>query len=193
MNTKKLKIKDIITVTLLSLINIVIFSAGTLLYLTPITVLLMPVFYSLLQGIVFFMIAVKVKKRGVMFLYCAIQGIIGFYIPYLLLYLAAGIIVETILTKTDYANPFGVTISYVIMQVLACIASTIYPYTVALNATLEGMKNTGNLNENIVQAGEMLQSWGSILLLLGVAIASIIGALIGKRVVKKHLLNDPKA
>ncbi len=63
-NTKKLKVKDIITVVLLSLINVVIFFAGSFLYSTPITILLMPVVYSLVEGIVFFMIGVKVRKRG---------------------------------------------------------------------------------------------------------------------------------
>ena len=41
-NTKKLKVKDIITVALLSLINVVIFFAGSFLYATPVTILLMP-------------------------------------------------------------------------------------------------------------------------------------------------------
>ena len=46
-NTQKLKVKDIITVALLSLINVVIFFAGSFLYVTPITILLMPIVYSL--------------------------------------------------------------------------------------------------------------------------------------------------
>ena len=37
--TNKLKIKDIITVVLLSLINVVIFFASSLLYATPITII----------------------------------------------------------------------------------------------------------------------------------------------------------
>ena len=48
----KLKIKDIITVVLLALINVVIFFASSVLYATPITIILMPVFFALLEGIV---------------------------------------------------------------------------------------------------------------------------------------------
>ena len=48
MHKNKLKAKDIITVTLLSLCNILIFSIGTFMYATPITILLTPVLYSLL-------------------------------------------------------------------------------------------------------------------------------------------------
>ena len=46
-NTNKLKVKDIITVVLLSLINVVIFFASSLLYATPVTIILMPVFHCL--------------------------------------------------------------------------------------------------------------------------------------------------
>ena len=45
----KLKIKDIITVVLLALINVVIFFASSVLYATPITIILMPVFFALLD------------------------------------------------------------------------------------------------------------------------------------------------
>ena len=67
MNKTRLKAKDIITVTLLSLCNILIFSLGTFMYATPITIILTPVLYSLLQGTVFFVIGVKVRKRGAFF------------------------------------------------------------------------------------------------------------------------------
>ena len=43
-NLNKLKVKDIITVVLLALINVVIFFASSVLYATPITIILMPVF-----------------------------------------------------------------------------------------------------------------------------------------------------
>ncbi len=60
-NRNKLKIKDIITVVLLALINVVLFFASSLLYATPITIILMPVFFALLEGIVYFIIGTKVK------------------------------------------------------------------------------------------------------------------------------------
>ena len=60
----KLKIKDIITVVLLALINVVIFFASSVLYATPVTIILMPVFFALLEGIVYFIIGTKVKKPG---------------------------------------------------------------------------------------------------------------------------------
>ena len=187
MNTDKLKTKDIITVVLMSLINIVIFSIGSLFYLMPVTILLMPVFYSLLQGIVFYMIGVKVQKKGAIFLYCVIQGVIGFNIPYIAMFLLAGIIGEILLSKQGYGNPKALGISYVIMQVLASFGSTIYPYGIVLDATLDNMGNSaGDLGVNVRAAGEMIGSWGMAVLILAILVSAIAGAYAGYRVMKKH-------
>ena len=98
-NTQKLKVKDIITVALLSLINVVIFFAGSFLYVTPITILLMPIVYSLVEGIIFFMIGAKVRKRGAILIYCFVRGVLGSFLPYIILYILAGVIAELILWK----------------------------------------------------------------------------------------------
>ena len=171
----------------MSLINIVIFSLGTFLYLTPITILLMPVFYSLFQGIVFFMIGVKVQKKGAILLYCIIQGVIGFNIPYIIMFVLGGLIGEWVLAKTGYADMKGLTVSYIVMQLLACMGSTIYPYAITLSTTLGRMKSTGNLNVTVEKAGNMIQSWGSLVLIAVVFISAYIGAVLGKKAVRKHL------
>lgn len=193
MKTKTLSIKDIITIVLLSLINLIIFSLGSFLYLTPITILLMPVFYSLLQGVVFFVIGVKVKKKGALLIYCVIQGAVAFNLPYLIAYVLAGVVTELILWRTGYGNLKGLAAGYVIMQLLACMGSTIYPYAITLQATLSDMENMGDLDVNVGQAASLLSVGGSALLLLGVAISAALGALIGWRIMKKHLLNDKQA
>ena len=79
----KLKIKDIITVVLLALINVVIFFASSVLYATPITIILMPVFFALLEGIVYFIIGTKVKKTGAILIYSIVRAIMGGYLPYI--------------------------------------------------------------------------------------------------------------
>ncbi|MCM1330938.1 MAG: MptD family putative ECF transporter S component, partial [Ruminococcus sp.] len=109
-NSQKLKVKDIITATLLSLINVVIFFASSLLYMTPVTIALMPVIFSLVEGIIFFMIGVRVKKKGAVLIYCIVRGcIFGGFLPYIILYFIAGIIAEIILWKTGYGSTKGLT------------------------------------------------------------------------------------
>ena len=182
----KLKIKDIITVVLLSLINVVIFFASSLLYATPITIILMPVFFALLEGVVYFIIGTKVKKPGAILIYSIVRAIMGGYLPYIILFILSGIIAELILWKTSYGNGKALTVSYIINQVFAAFGSTIIPYAIAAKAMADQAVSDGR-QDNILAASEILQSWWSVALVAGVIVAAFIGAMIGRRIVKKHL------
>ena len=182
----KLKIKDIITVVLLALINVVIFFASSILYATPITIILMPVFFALLEGIVYFIIGTKVKKPGAILIYSIVRAIMGGYLPYIILFLLSGVIAELLLWKIGYGNGKALTISYIINQVFAAFGSTVIPYGIAAQAMADQMVSDGR-QDNIVAASDILQSWWSVALVAGVIIAAFIGAMIGRRIVKKHL------
>ena len=178
----KLKIKDIITVVLLALINVVIFFASSVLYATPITIILMPVFFALLEGIVYFIIGTKVKKPGAILIYSIVRAIMGGYLPYII----SGVIAELLLWKMGYGNAKALTVSYVINQVLAAFGSTIIPYAIAAKAMADQMVTDGR-QDTILAASQTLQSWVSVALVAGVIVAAFIGAAIGKGIVKKHL------
>ena len=184
--TNKLKIKDIITVVLLSLINVVIFFASSVLYATPITIILMPVFFALLEGVVYFIIGTMVKKPGAILIYSIVRAIMGGYLPYIILFILSGIIAELILWKTSYGNGKALTVSYIINQVFAAFGSTIIPYAIAAKAMADQAVSDGR-QDNILAASEILQSWWSVALVAGVIVAAFIGAMIGRRIVKKHL------
>lgn len=189
MNTSKLKVKDIITVTLLALINVVIFFISSFLYALPITIVLMPIFFSLLEGVVYFIIGTKIKKPGAMMIYSFVRGILGGYLPYIVLYLLSGVIAEIIMKKTGYGNLKGLTASYIITQVLAGIGSTIYPYAIAAKSMAENSVSDGR-QDAILAASEMLGSWGAPILLVGIIVAAFIGATIGSKIVRKHITAD---
>lgn len=189
MNTSRLKVRDIITVTLLTLINVVIFFVSSFLYALPITIVLMPIFFSLLEGVVYFIIGTKIKKPGAMMIYSFVRGILGGYLPYIGLYLLSGVIAEIIMKKTGYGNLKGLTASYIITQVLAGIGSTIYPYAIAAKSMAENPTSDGR-SEAILSASELLVSWGAPLLLAGIIVTAFIGAMIGSKIVKKHIVAD---
>ena len=73
-----------------------------------------------------------------------------------------------------------------INQVLAAFGSTIIPYGIAAKAMADQMVTDGR-QDNILAASNILQSWWSVALAVGVIVAVLIGAAIGKRIVKKHL------
>ena len=174
----KLKTKDIITVVLLALINVVIFFASSVLYATPITIILMPVFFALLEGIVYFIIGTKVKKPGAILIYSIVRAIMGGYLPYIILFILSGFIAELLLWKMGYGNAKALTISYIINQVLAAFGSTIIPYAIAAKAMADQMVTDGR-QDAILAASQMLQSWVSVALVAGVIVAALIGAAIG--------------
>lgn len=194
MNSQKLKIKDIITVTLLTLINVLIFMSGSLLYVTPITILIMPVIFALIEGIVFFTIGAKIPKRGALFIYCAVMGIMGGYLPYIICYLVAGIISEIIVAKAGYGKSGGLSVSYIITEILSAVGGTFYPYVIAYKSFFKNadeLIKEGN-NKNVYDAANMIQSWGSLVLIIAIIISAFIGTLIAKRMLKKHLLKAEK-
>ena len=184
--TNKLKIKDIITVVLLSLINVVIFFASSLLYATPITIILMPVFFALLEGVIYFIIGTKVKKPGAILIYSIVRAIMGGYLPYIILFILSGVIAELLLWKIGYGNGKALTVSYIINQVFAAFGSTVIPYAIAAKAMADQAVSDGR-QDNILKASEILRSWWSVALVAGVIVAAFIGAMIGRRIVKKHL------
>lgn len=185
-NTNKLKTKDIITVVLLALINVVIFFASSLLYATPITIILMPVFFALLEGVIYFIIGTKVKKPGAFLIYSVVRAIMGGYLPYILLFILSGVIAELLLWKIGYGNGKALTVSYIINQVFAAFGSTVIPYAIAAKAMADQAVSDGR-QDNILKASEILQSWWSVALIAGVIAAAFIGATMGRQVVKKHL------
>lgn len=185
-STNKLKIKDIITVVLLALINVVIFFASSLLYATPIAIILMPVFFALLEGVIYFIIGTKVKKPGAILIYSIVRSIMGGYLPYIILFILSGVIAELLLWKIGYGNGKALTISYIINQVFAAFGSTVIPYGIAAQAMADQMVSDGR-QDNILAASEILRSWWSAALIAVVIAAAFIGATIGRQIVKKHL------
>ena len=185
-STNKLKIKDIITVVLLALINVVIFFASSLLYATPIAIILMPVFFALLEGVIYFIIGTKVKKPGAILVYSIVRSIMGGYLPYIILFILSGVIAELLLWKIGYGNGKALTISYIINQVFATFGSTVIPYGIAAQAMADQMVSDGR-QDNILAASEILRSWWSVALVVVVIAAAFVGATIGRQIVKKHL------
>ena len=185
-NPNKLKIKDIITVVLLALINVVIFFASSVLYATA--------HYHHSDAGVFRPAGGhrllhhrhEGEKAGAILIYSIVRAIMGGYLPYIILFILSGAIAELLLWKMGYGNAKALTVSYVINQVLAAFGSTIIPYAIAAKAMADQMVTDGR-QDAILAASQMLQSWVSVSLVAGVIVAAFIGAAIGKGIVKKHL------
>lgn len=130
-----------------------------------------------------------------MLIYCAIRGILGGYLPYIICYILAGVIAELIMFKAGYGSRKGLTFSYVIIELLAAIGGTFYPYVIAADSFFrdaDALVQSGEMNVHVVEAADMLHSWVCILLVAGIIVASFVGALIASRIVRKHLIGTNK-
>ncbi|MCR5529282.1 MAG: MptD family putative ECF transporter S component [Saccharofermentans sp.] len=185
----KMKAKDIITVTLLSMCSVVIFILLSFLYVVPIFIVGFPVVVSFLQGMVFMMIGIRVPKKGAILLYSIISGIAGMNIIYFAGSVIIGVIGELILAKTGYGKfgPLGIT--YVLMQIVNAFTSTVYPYVITFDSTKDMIAKTGADISIYETANKMLTGAPVVILLVLTGIAALAGALVGRKMMKKHLLS----
>lgn len=140
---------------------------------------------SELAAITYFLVAAKTKKPWALFIFCAVTGIYGFYPPMIICCIIAGIISALIAWKTGCTNGKTLTISYIIYMVLAAFSGTYIPFLFFSNQTLE--QYAGMFGESYLGILQTLVSpVTAIIMLVVVAICAFVGALIAKKLLKKH-------
>ena len=118
-------------------------------------------------------------------IFCAITGIYGFYPPMIICCIIAGIISALIAWKTGCTNGKTLTFSYIIYMVLAAFSGTYIPFLFFSNQTLE--QYAGMFGESYLGILQTLVSpVTAIIMLVVVAICAFVGALIAKKLLKKH-------
>jgi len=121
----------------------------------------------------------------VIYILCAVTGIYGFYPPMIICCLIAGIISALIAWKTGCTNGKTLTISYIIYMILTAFSGTYIPFLFFSKQTLE--QYAGMFGESYLGILQTLVSpVTAIIMLVVVAICAFIGALIAKKLLKKH-------
>ena len=150
--------------------------------------LCVPIFFSLhdVSGkSIVVLVAAKTKKPWALFIFCAVTGIYGFYPPMIICCIIAGIISALIAWKTGCTNGKTLTFSYIIYMVLAAFSGTYIPFLFFSNQTLE--QYAGMFGESYLGILQTLVSpVTAIIMLVVVAICAFVGALIAKKLLKKH-------
>ncbi|EEA80322.1 conserved hypothetical protein TIGR02185 [[Clostridium] nexile DSM 1787] len=184
-NKKGFQVKDLIVTALLSLCALVIYILCAFLSFSPYTMLVVSPLWALLAAITYFLVAAKTKKPWALFIFCAVTGIYGFYPPMIICCLIAGIISALIAWKTGCTNGKTLTISYIIYMILAAFSGTYIPFLFFSKQTLE--QYAGMFGESYLGILQTLVSpVTAIIMLVVVAICAFIGALIAKKLLKKH-------
>jgi energy-coupling factor transport system substrate-specific component len=185
MKFEKMNTKDIITVTLLTLVNMVIYFVLGMTCVVPVMVLIYPSLIALTQGVVFMMIGTKVPKTGAFLIYSIVAGLLGFYLPYIICNILAGIITEILLCVGGYRDYKSLAVGYVLMQAAAVFGSTIYPYKIAFEDLLK--QGTAEQIADKQKAIDLLTGPVPVFVVVCCLIFAVIGALIGIKIVKRHV------
>lgn len=153
---KKFQIKDLIITALMVLCSQVLYRVLSFLFISPYTMLLVVPIWSIIGAIAYFLVPVKTKNPWMILLFCVLTSIIGFYPPYIISCIFAGIIAMLIARTKGVGNYKGLTIGYMIFCVLAGFGGMYVPFLFYADQTLKsyekmfGSEYLGTLTNNSV-------------------------------------------
>lgn len=180
-------IKDLITVGIFSVINIIlIFTFGMLGYI-PILMLGLAIIGALVWGIPFMLFLTRVNKFGMITLMGLIIGIVMFlsghtWIP-IIVYTITGLIADIIIKTKDYSSIKTSIIGYAVFAV--GLIGNMLPFFILRDYYISAM-NASMGAEYVNFITPFLQYHFLIILVILTFIAGLISGYIGKLVLKKH-------
>lgn len=184
---ESLNVKDLITVGIFSVINIILIFAFGMLGYIPILMLILPIIGALVWGIPFMLFLTRVNKFGMITLMGLIIGIVMFlsghtWIP-IITYTITGLIADCIIKTKDYSSIKTSIIGYAIFAV--GLIGNMLPFFILRDYYISAM-NTSMGAEYVNFITPFLQYHFLIILAILTFLAGLISGYIGKLVLKKH-------
>lgn len=187
----KLKLKDVIIVSLLGVVGFVISMASgmiTQLFGTY-GVFVHVSIGSLLCAPVYFVMCHKIPKRGAIFIYYLLAGIIysimGF-IPMLPIMVVAGLLGELCIgNRNNYINDSRISISYVVSQVIYALHGFFFILFLGVEGLVKTFPNLFTMEKAQMIKDTFFSPKNMAIILSVEIIAAILGTLFGKYVNKK--------
>lgn len=182
---KKFQIKDLIITALMVLCSQVLYRVLSFLFVTPHTMLLAVPIWAIIGAIAYFLVPVKTKNPWMILLFCILTGIISFYPPYIISLIIAGIIAMVIAQTKGIQNYKGLTIGYIIFCVLAGFGGMCVPFLFYAEQTIKSYEKMFG-SEYMETLTKLVSPMNVVLFLVVTAICALIGAIISKKLMKKH-------
>ena len=182
---KKFQIKDLIITALMVLCSQVLYSGLAFLFVTPYTMLLAVPIWSIIGAVTYFLVPAKTKNSWMILLFCVLTSIIGFYPPYIISCIVAGIIAMLIARTKGISNYKGLTIGYMIFCVLAGFGGMCVPFLFYADQTIKSYAKMFG-SEYMETLTKLVSPMTTVIFLVVIAICALIGAIISKKLLKKH-------
>lgn len=182
---KKFQIKDLIITALMVLCSQVLYRVLSFLFVSPYTMLLAVPVWSIIGAIAYFLVPVKTKNPWMILLFCILTGIISFYPPYIISLIIAGFITMVIAQTKGIQNYKGLTIGYMIFCVLAGFGGMCVPFLFYAEQTIKSYEKMFG-SEYMETLTKLVSPMNTVVFLVVIAICALIGAIISKKLMKKH-------
>lgn len=188
MNNNKLNGKDLLNIGIYSAIYFVIVFAIAMLGMVPILYPMLVVFCPLIGGIVFILFLTKVKKFGMIWIMSVLMGLLmlvcGMGVYPLIVSVVTGLLAELIYRSGNYQSAAKAVLTHGVFS-LWIFANFLLFY---LNhdsymATREEMIGP----EYVETLNKILPLWSWIILLIVCFVFGLLGGLLGRKMLKKHL------
>ena len=182
---KKFQIKDLIITALMVLCSQVLYRVLSFLFISPYTMLLAVPIWSIIGAIAYFLVPGKTKNTWMILLFCVLTSIVSFYPPYMISCTGAGIIAMLIAKTKGVSNYKGLTIGYVIFCVLAGFGGMCVPFLFYADQTIKSYEKMFG-SEYMETLTKLVSPMTTVIFLVVIAICALIGAIISKKLLKKH-------
>lgn len=185
--SKKINARDLINIGIYTALYVVVLFVVGMLTAIPVLYPALFVIWPIATGIPFMLFITKVKKTGMVFIMSLILGTVWFLMGYSWLgfssYVIFGLISEIVFKAAEYKNFKLLTIGYWIFScgILGCPA----------NLWLAGDSYMAAVRDNMgdqytTQLMHYMPWWMGIVAFGLLFIGAVIGAVIGKKMLKKH-------
>lgn len=190
MNKKRIQPKDLITVGIFSAIMMVVCFAASMLGFIPIFIPLLSVVVPIVGGIPFMLFLTKAQKFGMVTIMGLIvgilTGILGMGVWVILTMPVFAVIADLVMRTGEYKSAAKSVIGYGIYS-LGMIGNYI-PIIFARDSYAEMLLNSGYGQEYVDTMMGYMPDWSLLPLFAASFVSGIVGALIGKALMKKHFV-----
>lgn len=188
MKTEKLRIKDLVTIGVFTVIYFVLFFVAGMVGIIPILYLAYPTLAGIITGIVVMLFMAKVQKPWGLFLLGLICSLIVIAMgnTYIIVIHAviSMVIAELLRKKGEYRSFKYNMLSFAIFNTWIC--GFLMQILLAKDKVIELAETRGMGHDYIMKLITLLNFRSMILVYIGAIIGGILGAYIGKAFLKKH-------
>lgn len=184
----KLSVKDLINVGLFSVIYFIMFTISGILGYIPICVVILPLIAGILGGIPFVLFTIKEQKLGAVTLMGVIAGLFTFLVGQTWLSvvfgLVFGLLADLIMRSGQYKSWTKNMLGYSVFTLWT--VGTMLPMWIMRETFFAGYRENGGTDAYINAVMKLTPNYMILVVIVLALVGGMLGACLGKSVLKKH-------